>query len=382
VVFAAVAAIQSLGCDRTQALAIAALQSEQVGVRRAALRVLGYVGHPGALEPIRATLRDPDFRVRDGAVMALALIDSDAAESQLLALTSDANPRIRASAVRALGLRERSAPALAALEGALADPDAWVRYYACQALGKLGAEHTTARLIALLDDEHGQVQVAAIEALSHFGSAQALAALREAASSPNPDIQRAALLGLSLVRDEASLPIVLAACASDDPATRLVALSAAQAFSSPGVIAVLSSAADDSNDAVRTAALGFLAARPEREASRSLIELLKQRDAPEPILAALSVPSEGRIAELALACEQADERLAPQLTSTLARLRQPEATAVLYDLLSSANVAARRATVSTLSAIGSRDAYSAIAKLSTLDPDPTVRRLCALFLAQ
>src|SRR5262249_10181565 len=156
----------------------------------------------------------------------------------------------------------------------------------------------TGPLVSLLDDEHGQVQVSAIEALSHLKSAAALGALRAAAQSHDPDIERAALLGLSLSRDEASLPLLLAACAAPAPATRLVALSPAASFSAPEVIEALGNAAQDPDDAVRTAALGFLASRAQREASRRLIALLELSASPEALLAALATRAPGRVPEL------------------------------------------------------------------------------------
>ena len=97
----------------------------------------------------------------------------------------------------------RHAASLRAAARGLSDADPWVRYYACQALGRLGreaAEHTDAIVGAARPTRPGQVRVAAIEALSHLPGEVALAALRRAARADDPDVRRAALLGLGLAQ--------------------------------------------------------------------------------------------------------------------------------------------------------------------------------------
>lgn len=382
VVHAASGAIQSLGDSRVTELALEATHSSAPAIRRAAARILGSFGDEAIVPRLRDLSSDSDAQVRDAAIMALALIESEPAEALLRSLCGRDDPRIRATAMRALGQQARSASGIDCLLSGLSDADSWVRYYAAQGLGKLGEERATSALIACLDDDHGQVPVAAIEALSHLKNADALSALRAASSSDNPDKQRAAFLGLSLAGDVASLPSILQACVTSDPATRLIALSASTAFHTPAVVETLRRAAGDPSDVIRTAAIGFLAARPEPEATRGLIALLAKSENPAAVIAALANPGEGRVAGILQEAALADERLAPTLSSILARLHQPEATAGLYDLLSSPNVNSRRAAVATLSAIGGQAVSSALTKLAASDPDPTVRNLCALFLTQ
>ena len=85
---------------------------------------------------------------------------------------------------------------------------------------------------------------------------------------------------------------------------------------------------------------------------------------------------------LARALSRADDELAPVLTSCLARLHSDDATIALIHLLDYDNPAARKAAVSTLLAIGNRDAMPQVARLATHDPDPDVRRVSAVYLAQ
>jgi HEAT repeat protein len=383
VVHAASAAIQSLGSEDTERLALAAARSSSPSARRAAMRILAYFAHPGAFEALRDGLSDADARVREAAIHGLAYVEDAGARDCLLAAAEAPVPATRAAAMRALGdSPQRDARSVQALSFGLRDTDPWVRYYAAQSLGKQRHQASAPELVALLGDPAGQVRVAAIEALSHVQGEVAIGALTEAARSSDLDMQRAALLGLSISRHEPSLPLLREACSSADSATRLVALSALATFTSPDVLDVLAAAARDPEEGVRTAALGFLGRHADPRATDLLIELLAQSEQQSPVLAALASPSEARVAGVARALCRAGDELAPLLTSCLARLHSDEATIALIHLLDYDNAAARKAAVATLLAIGNRDAMAQVSRLSSQDPDPDVRRVSAVYLAQ
>lgn len=381
VVHAASAAIQALGSNDTEGYLLAAAQSPNTSTRRSALRILAYFGYPSSLELFRAALSDPDFRVREGAIWGLAFLEQEPARELLLEATKHADPRLRAASMRALGQRAVDAEVETHLLDALNDDDAWVRYYACQSLGKLGITAASEPLSKLLVDRAGQVRVAAIEALSHLATPSALTALRSAAQSEDPDVERAALLGLSIAQDVASIPTLLAACAKADAATRLLALSALAAFDSDAVVPMLAHLMRDADESVRTAAVGLLAGRAERQASRALIEALSTQNG-DSVQRALSTYSPTRVPALLSALEAADDALAPLLGSCLSRMRHPDATAALFQALHLPNASARKAAATVLAAIGTRQAYAALARVATDDSDPEVRRICTLFLSQ
>ena len=83
------------------------------------------------------------------------------------------------------------------LSTGLSDADPWVRYFACQALGKIGCNSTVEAIAARLKDEAGLVRIAALEALAQLGSEAAWTLLRGAADAEDPDVRRAALVGLA-----------------------------------------------------------------------------------------------------------------------------------------------------------------------------------------
>jgi HEAT repeat protein len=383
VVHAAVGAIQSLGSSETERLALAAARSPSPSARRAATRVLAYFGYKNAFEVLREGLSDVDARVREAAIHGLAYLDEPAARDCLLAVSEAPLPASRAAAMRALGdCPQPDQRFTAALVRGVGDVDPWVRYYAAQSLGKLRVESAASALAALLADSAGQVRVAAIEALSHLSGEVANAALREAATSSDLDMQRAALVGLSIARQPASLPLLRAACASDDVATRLVALSALAAFDAPDVLDVLGSAARDADESVRTAAVGFLSHHADARATDILIELLTESEPHQPLVAALSVSVASRVPAIVRSLSAAGEDLAPRLTSCLARLRTDEATQALLSALESHNAPARKAAIATLLAVGNRDAFPVVTRMSTSDPDADVRRVSFVYLSQ
>jgi HEAT repeat protein len=92
-------------------------------------------------------------------------------------VSEHASPRTRAAAVRALGASEPGEATLRRLREAAADPDAWVRYYACQALGNLRDPSSTAILSSHVEDPAGQVRVAAVDALARLSGPPAFEVL-------------------------------------------------------------------------------------------------------------------------------------------------------------------------------------------------------------
>jgi HEAT repeat protein len=391
VAHAASAAIQALGSSDTERYALEAAQSPLREVRRSALRILAYFGYESSLPLFEAALREhaDDARMRDAAVQGLTLLEQPEARALLLRTTESSDAKLRAAATRALGHVTASAESLARLHAGLSDADAWVRYYACQALGRLGesAAASTDAVVTLLSDPAGQVRVAAIEALSHLPSESAILALRRSARADDPDVRRAALLGLGLAGDQTSLPTLLDAAEEGDAPTRLIALSALANFHDPRVTAALAAAARDSDEAVRTAAVGFLQASTEPDASATLIALVRDGVEPKRALEALaSYPASDRAhldrsAALLLGLEQADDAVAPLLASSLSKLGGPRAEAALLSALVSQSRPARLAAANALAALGTRDAYTALAKAASDDVDDEVRRVCALHLA-
>ena len=382
VAFAALGAIQSLGGRETEKLTLSASRSPEARVRRAAVRILAYFGFEAALDPLLGALADPDERVREAAIQGLPFFESPRALEALMAAAKDSVDRTRAAAMRALGQCVGDLRVSAYLLRGLGDADAWTRYYACQALGRLAFEPAAEAIGRLLADPAGQVRVAAVEALAHLKSESALRALEAAASAVEPDVQRAALVGLGVAHRTESLPRILAATTASDPATRIVALSAIAGFRSPDALRALVESATDPDVGVSTVAIGLLSAVPGTAATMELANLLARSSAREQIVAALSVHLEGRVPGLSAALETADDETAGALTSALARMRRPDATAALLGTMTSGNPRARKAAATTLAGLGQTDALEILRVAAANDPEPEVRRICSVLLSR
>lgn len=373
----AVAAIQSLGSAETEAMAIHAARSGDLRTRRAALRIISYFGYRAGLDVLLSATADDNERIRDAATQGLAFLDDPRALEGLLRLANDPSERTRAAAMRALGQSVSSPAIVSALRSALGDSDAWVRYYSCQALSRLGASEAIADIARLTDDSAGQVRVAAVEATAKLGGPEAHAVLERAAESSDADVRRAALTGLGSIERVESLPIFLRALASDDAATRLITLSALARLEAPGVLEAIVDAVSDADVDVRRAAMTLIEQRPDVRATRWLLAQLRDESRREGALRALAIPNERRLEEVLTALENADAVLAPLLVTVLTRMHRADGTAAIVSALGFENVYARRAAATALVSITTREARAALREAGNLDADDEVRKISA-----
>ncbi len=116
------------------------------------------------------------------------------------------------------------------------------------------------------------------------------------------------------------------------------------------------------------------------------MRLLLRAPERERVVSVLALPSDGRIAGLTTALRDADDELAPLLVSALVRMRRPEANSALIAAFALPNPRARKAIASGLqSMIGlgaGAEAFVVLQRAAAYDPDPEVRRIAALLLAQ
>lgn len=374
---AAAAAIQSLGSLETKRLALEQAVSPDTRTRRAALRIISYFGYAEGLDVLIVAMTDDDEKIREAAIYGLPLVDDPRGTEALLASATHDAPRTRAAVMRALGQTTHSPKAVSALRAGLADEDAWVRYYACQSLGRLKVDAACDTIVALMQDASGQVRVAAVEALAHLIDPRAAAALATAARADDADMRRAALLGLGIAKRAESVALLREAASAQDSATRLVAIGALSEFDSADVVPTLAHACSDPDDAVRSAAIGYLSTRPGPDATNALLEQLFSPQVRDRALEALAVAADERVDGVLAALESADDERAPLLVAALARMRRPSSQAALASALSFENVHARRAAASALAAIGTAEARDALLRAGAADPDADVRRICA-----
>ncbi|HYQ44671.1 MAG TPA: HEAT repeat domain-containing protein [Polyangiaceae bacterium] len=379
---AALAAIQTLGSDETRRLALAATSSPDVRLRRAALRIIGYFGYPEGLESLLEASKSSDEKLREAAIAGLPFIDDPRAQAELLRAARHVSPRTRTFAMRALGHTAGDAIVREQLRAALGDADAWVRYYACQALGRLRDDSATDRIALLLEDPFGQVRVAAVEALAHLRGARAFEVLSGVLGTADADLNRAALLAVGLSKRAEALPQLTQALTSSDSATRLVALSALAELGLPEALPAIARATRDPDEGVRVSATGFLAARSDLATTNELIALLFDAPTRQPLIRALAKPGPGRCQAIANALSHADDAAAAAFVAALARMQTDDSLATIRAALTSNNDAARRAAASALVALQDPESANALQRAALTDPDVEVRRICAAALVR
>lgn len=374
---AATAAIHSLGSLDTKRLTLERATSSDLAVRRAALRILAYFAYPEGLDIVLGALVDDDERVREAAIFGLPLFADPRALEALLSSAQHTSARTRSAAARSLGQTKPTAPVVAALVKAASDEDAWVRYYACQSLGKLRVDGAVDTLVRASADSSGQVRVAAIEALAQLRAESAFTALSAAARSADPDLARAAIAGLGAHRRPETIPLLREAMSSPIPATRLAALGALSAMNTAEIVPILAFATTDPNGAVRSSAIGYLATRPSADATRALLDCLLVDEVRDRTFESLAVAADERIEHVLAALESADADRAPLYAQALLRMRKPSAHAALAEVMRSSNVHGRRAAAEALITLDTAEARNALAVAGTVDPDEDVRRICA-----
>jgi HEAT repeat protein len=374
---AAIAAVQSLGSEATKHAAIAAARTTDIKLRRAVLRVIAHFGYVEALDVLLESLDDADERVSNTAMAGLAMIEDARAASALLEALRHPLPARRAAACRALGNAARAAETIPALRAAIGDPDAWVRYYACQSLGKLHATEAAPDVARMLNDDAGQVRVAAVEAMARIGGRQALDVLSTAAGAEDGDVRRAALLGLGELRRPEAAPHLLVAAESSSGGDRLAAVSALAELSGLEVEAALLRAGSDPDAQVRAAAIAALAKRTSFAVTAWLVDRLSRPSERDEVVEALGQPVEGRIEGILAALEGADEQLSALLVRALLRMRRASGNAAVEAALHLENVHARRAAAAALLGIGTAEARAVLSDAAAADSDPEVRHIGA-----
>ena len=191
-------------------------------------------GHRGDAATARAALASADPRVREVAVGALARTGSLDVETVVALLEGDDGPAVRRRACDSAALFGPDQRVVAALVGALCDPDPLVVESACWTLGELFGDR---------EPEGADNELAAV--LHALGVA--------AGTHPDARAREAAVAALGTVGDERAVPAVLAAL-GDRPSVRRRAVVALAAFEGQEVLAALRASAEDRDWQVREVA--------------------------------------------------------------------------------------------------------------------------------
>jgi HEAT repeat protein len=187
------AALAGLGLtDQPDAapILLAALRSPNPALRMEALRALGKLGGPSAVDGIEwVAAADKDAAVVQTAIDALRNLATPEAITTLLRLT--ANPELRDASVEALASLGKQKMEL--ISAGLSNAQPAVRRGAVEALGRMKHSQASDLLSTALDDQVVDVRLAAVHALAQLGSRHAERKLvAMARTDPDTNVRRTA----------------------------------------------------------------------------------------------------------------------------------------------------------------------------------------------
>lgn len=304
-------------------------------IRQGAVKALGEIKDPRAIQPLAATLQDPNSGLGESAIEALGNIGPPAVEALIAALHGTgpdlcwraemqlgdiADPRaiapliaalrspgwnvhrdeetgrrsrnrraprapkdpyaeVREGAAEALGkiLRKTIDPSVTdALVASLHDPNYMVREAAAGALGQIKGPSMVGPLAGVLADANSGVRVAAIKALGNIG-APAVEPLAKSLESPDSGVRASAVEVLGRI-GEPAVPALITALQSTDSKVRLRAAGELGEIKDPRAVGPFIAAVKDPDANVRSAAVISLGRMHDSRAVEPLIAAMQDSD--------------------------------------------------------------------------------------------------------
>lgn len=161
------------------------------------------------------TAAEPRRRWQAAADLGRNPLRSPEAVAALIGALADPEPIVRWHAAEALAGQEVG-HVFPALTAALAAPDPLRRAGAAEALGRLGGEAAAQQLVKYLEDPAAQVRVAAARALAQSADPTAVAGLLPLLADPDVRVGRAAAYALGRIGDTTAAAHLAAALSKPD----------------------------------------------------------------------------------------------------------------------------------------------------------------------
>lgn len=242
----------------TAALVQAMASDRSIEVRRTATWALGQIEDPAAVDGLVRAIRDPDTELRETAVWALGEIESRTAVPALTSALRDGDVAMRRLAAWALGQIE-APEAVPALAAALRDNDREVRETAVWALGEIESADAVPALTTVLGDSDARVRNQAAWALGQIESESGVAPLsRVLQGDSDAKVRQTAAWALGEIERESAIPALTAALRDRAPAVRATAAWAIGQIEPERAPAELNALLRDDDQSVRANALWAL----------------------------------------------------------------------------------------------------------------------------
>ncbi len=255
-------------------VAMVADRAIEVNLRWPAVRALGTIGNPAALDVVMAAADDPAGTIRESAATALGNLGNASATTALRRLLRDGQASVRNAAAEALG-RLRPSEAAEDLRNALDDSHPMVSEAAARALERMGDAGLIAALQGILRNPDAPC-AAAPQLLAELAADTVLPALLLLTREPSTAVREGAAYGLGKIGTAEAADALVRLCWADSSEdVRYAAVSRLGALKYPEAMpAILARLRDDESTLVRSRAATALADFGDRSVVDPLCEAL------------------------------------------------------------------------------------------------------------
>ena len=247
------------------------------GVDPSARAKLLAAGLAGVVEVLVGALAHPDARVRFIITEILGEVRHPSVAAALVVrLDAEPDTRIVGATVHALALQEEASAAVPILK-LLGHADERVRVEAVHALESIRVADPHALLASAVRDHEPRVRAGAATVLGTVGDANAVPALVELTADGDAAVRAAAARSLGLLADEAAVPRLIEATQDADATVQRAAVRALGQIGDPAALMPLVRLLEHASDELG-AALAWSLGRIRCEDSEDLIDVLFQGD--------------------------------------------------------------------------------------------------------
>lgn len=316
-------------------------------VRREAAEALSERFDKRALEPLLATLHDPDAEVRRKVATALGAYSGPEVVAALIEALKDPDASVQWAIAESLG--RIGEPGLAALMDTTSQGVAAQRWGAARALGKIpGPTSLQPLLQALADDEESAVRREAAEALAGRKDTRVVEALALALVDRDPAVQWQAAHSLAKLRDARAIVPLITAMQDSEPGLRET-VSEALVELGPEAIAPLIAALRDEDAGIQAGALAALTRMGSTAVTPLLAELaIAPPEQRENLFETLSMLTADRRQSIRNALTSPDPALRAGAALALGQLKGADAVRSLHPLLNDGDAQVRDAAAEAL----------------------------------
>jgi HEAT repeat protein/beta-lactamase regulating signal transducer with metallopeptidase domain len=363
---------------------IAALDDEDVVVRREAAAALARLRAVPAIPALTGLLQDPDDDVRRVATAALARMRDERAVDGLVLALRDAQPEVRKAAAEGLG-PYRTDAAYRGLLTLLRDSEPALRREAILQLEKQERVEAAPQIVPLMRDEAEPVRRAAVWAIGELRYRDATQQLLAATRDTSETIRYYALRGLVRLEEPAARPALARALEDPSARVRAVAARALGEYGDSASVPALIQAAGDADGDVREYALRALREIGDARAATAYTTALRDAESDVREAAIRGLAELGNEMAVPALASQLDSSLPRQIRETatraLTRFRSTEAADALMTALRDPDAEVRQIAVAGLGRI--RDVRAMTPLVNALqDEEPDVREQAIRALAE